>query len=154
MTSSPDAPVRAHETTAPAFAGATGFTLVELLVVLVILGLLVTFAAPPVLRHLGKAKSDTAKIQVQNLVGTLDIYKLDVGHYPDQIEGLRALVARPSGAETWNGPYLRKAESLIDPWGTPYVYRIPGEHGEFDLFTLGADKSTGGTGENQDVSNW
>src|SRR5689334_6831525 len=93
-----------------------GFTLVELLVVLVILGLLVSFAAPPVLRYLGKAKSDTAKIQIQNLVATLDLYKLDVGQYPDQAQGLGALVARPSAAEGWHGPYLRRSDSIVDPW--------------------------------------
>ncbi len=131
-----------------------GFTLVELLVVIVILGLLVTFAAPPVFRYLGKAKSDTARIQIQNLTATMDLFRLDVGRYPTQDEGLQALVVRPSAAETWNGPYVRRQDGILDPWGVPYGYRIPGEHGDFDLFTLGADKAQGGTGESKDVANW
>lgn len=131
-----------------------GFTLVELLVVLVILGLLAAFAAPPLLRNLGKAKSDTAKIQIQNLTATLDVFRLDVGRYPTQEEGLTALVARPAAVEEWNGPYVRRQDGILDPWGVPYVYRLPGEHGEFDLFTLGADKAPGGTGESKDVTNW
>ncbi|MCC7049392.1 MAG: type II secretion system major pseudopilin GspG [Alphaproteobacteria bacterium] len=131
-----------------------GFTLMELLVVLVILGLLAAVAAPPVFRSLGKAKTDIAKVQIQSLSTTIDMFRLDVGRYPSQEEGPRALMAKPSGAEGWNGPYVKKESQLVDPWGVPYVYRFPGEHGEFDLFTLGADRASGGTGENQDVANW
>jgi general secretion pathway protein G len=136
----------------PKASSAAGFTLLELLVVLAILGLLATLAGPPVLRYLGKAKADTAKVQLQNLSSTLDLFRLDVGRYPTQDEGLQALLARPPSAEGWNGPYLKKRDSIIDPWGAPYVYRVPGERGEFDLLTYGADKAPGGTGDNQDVA--
>ncbi len=131
-----------------------GFTLVELLVVLAILGLLVAVATPSVIRYLGKAKSDVARIQIQNLAASMDLYRLDVGRYPTQEEGLQALVAKPATAERWSGPYLKGASGIVDPWGAPYGYRIPGEHGEFDIFTYGADKASGGTGENQDVGSW
>ena len=131
-----------------------GFTLVELLVVLAILGLLVSIATPQVIRYLGRAKTDVAKVQIQNLAATLDLYHLDVGRYPTQEEGLQALVTQPTGADRWAGPYIKTAMALVDPWGAPYGYRIPGEHGDYDLFSLGADKALGGTGENQDVGNW
>jgi general secretion pathway protein G len=135
-------------------SGQAGFTLVELLVVLLILGMLAAFAAPPVMRHLGKAKSDVAKVQVQNLSAALDLYRLDVGRYPTQEEGLPALVRRPAAAEGWNGPYVKKEALLVDPWGTAYVFKIPGGHGEYDLLTLGSDRAEGGTGEAQDVTSW
>ncbi|HYD31125.1 MAG TPA: type II secretion system major pseudopilin GspG [Azospirillaceae bacterium] len=135
-------------------ASQAGFTLLELLVVLVILGLLAAFAAPQVTRHLARAKTDSAGLQVQNLVTTLDLYRLDVGRYPSEAEGLLALFEAPADAGRWNGPYLRKREMLADPWGRAYGYRYPGEHGEFDLFTLGADNAVGGTGEAADVVSW
>ena len=100
------------------------------------------------------AKTDAAQIQIQSLGGTLDLYRLDVGGYPSEDYGLDALIERPAGAERWDGPYLRKREMLIDPWGRPYAYRQPGEHGEFDLYTLGADNAEGGEGENRDVTSW
>jgi general secretion pathway protein G len=131
-----------------------GFTLVELLVVLAILGLIAVFAVPRITGFLGGAKHDSAKIQVDRLSGVLDLYLLDTGQYPGQQDGLEALIERPSGAETWNGPYLKKAESLIDPWGEPYIYRFPGEYGPYDLYSLGADKREGGEGENADVTSW
>ncbi len=131
-----------------------GFTLVELLVVLVILGIIAVFAAPRVINLLGGAKADAARIQVGNLSSVLDIYMLDAGRYPSEEEGLDALMERPAGVERWNGPYLQKAESLTDPWGRPYVYRFPGEHGEYDLYSLGADGQEGGEGQDADVTNW
>ena len=131
-----------------------GFTLVELLVVLVILGLLAVIAVPQVAKLLGGAERKTAAIQIDQLSGILDIYRLDVGNYPSTEDGLNALVERPAGAERWNGPYLRKAESLIDPWRNPYVYRYPGEHGEFDLYSLGNDGREGGEGDAEDITNW
>ena len=131
-----------------------GFTLIELLVVLVILGLIAAFAAPQVIKYLGRAKTEAAGIQIERLSGVLDLYRLEVGRYPSTEEGLEALVERPIDAESWNGPYLKKADALIDPWGRPYVYRQPGEHGEFDLFSLGADGSEGGEGEDQDLTSW
>jgi general secretion pathway protein G len=131
-----------------------GFTLVELLVVLAILGLLVALAAPRVMKYLGSARSDTARIQIEKLSGVLDLYRLEIGHYPTEQEGLQALVEKPAQADNWNGPYLKNRESLIDPWGQPYGYRSPGEHGEFDLYTLGADGKEGGDGADKDVTNW
>lgn len=134
--------------------GQRGFTLVELLVVLVILGLIAAFAAPQVLKYLGGAKTDSAVIQIDRLSGVLDLYRLDVGRYPTTEEGLEVLIERPADAERWNGPYIKRADSLIDPWGQPYVYRIPGEHGEYDIYSLGADGQEGGDGESQDVTSW
>jgi general secretion pathway protein G len=135
-------------------AAPAGFTLLELLVVLVILGLLASVTAPAVARYLSGAKIDAAKLQIQNLSTTLDMYRLDTGSYPNPKDGLRALVQRPASAQRWNGPYLRKPDMIKDPWGREYQYRSPGEHAEVDVFTLGADNATGGTGENQDLGSW
>ena len=131
-----------------------GFTLVELLVVLVILGLIAVFAAPQVIKYVGGAKSDAAQIQIERLSSVLDLYRLEVGSYPSEDTGLDALIEQPPDAEVWSGPYVKKAESLVDPWGRPYVYRFPGEHGDYDLFSLGADGQEGGEGENQDLTSW
>ena len=131
-----------------------GYTLVELLVVLAILGLLVALAAPRVIKYLGTAKSDTAHIQIEKLGGVLDLYRLEVGRYPTEQEGLESLVERPPQVDAWNGPYLKNRDALTDPWGKPYVYRSPGEHGDYDLYTLGADGKEGGEGEDKDVTNW
>jgi general secretion pathway protein G len=131
-----------------------GFTLVELLVVLIILGLIAAFAAPQVIKYVGGAKSDSAKIQVERLSSVLDLYRLQVGRYPSDDEGLDALMEAPADAPNWDGPYLKKADSLVDPWGRQYLYRFPGEHGEFDLYTLGADDQEGGEGENRDLTSW
>ena len=130
-----------------------GFTLLELLVVLAILGLLAAFVAPQVLKYLSRAKSDSAHIQIQNIAGTLDLFRLDVGRYPTNAEGLGALVERPAGLNSWNGPYMKDSKVPNDPWGHPYVYKIPGDHGEYDLYSLGADDQPGGSGENADVTN-
>jgi len=134
--------------------GERGYTLVELLVVLAILGLLVAIAAPRVIKYLGSAKVDTAKIQIEQLGNSLDLYHLEVGHYPTDQEGLQALVDRPQQAQAWNGPYLKNRQSLIDPWGRPYVYKSPGEHGDYDLYSLGADGREGGDGEDRDITSW
>jgi general secretion pathway protein G len=131
-----------------------GFTLIELLVVLVIIGLLAGIAAPQVIKYLGSAKTDTAKVQIERLSGILDLYRLEVGSYPSEDIGLSALVEQPADVPNWNGPYLKKSDALIDPWGNPYAYRYPGEHGEYDLYSLGADGQAGGDGENQDLSSW
>ncbi len=131
-----------------------GLTLIELLVVLLILSLIAAFAVPRVMKYLGGARSDAAAIQVERLGGILDLYRLDMGRYPGTEDGLRALVEAPVEAGRWNGPYLKKENSLIDPWGEPYEYRFPGDHGEYDLFTLGADGAEGGDGEDADVTSW
>lgn len=131
-----------------------GFTLLELLVVLVILGLVTAFAAPQVIKYMSGAKIDAAGIQIERLSGVLDLYRLEVGRYPDDSEGLEALLQQPADAERWNGPYIKKANSLLDPWGRPYLYRYPGENGEFDLYSLGADGGEGGDGEDKDVTSW
>jgi len=130
-----------------------GFTLVELLVVLVILGLIAAFAVPQVMNYLGGARSDSAKIQILRLSGILDLYRLDVGRYPTEGEGLDVLVERPDGVARWNGPYLQSADSLTDPWGRPYGYRQPGNDRAYDIFSLGADGREGGEGEDEDVAN-
>jgi general secretion pathway protein G len=133
---------------------ARGFTLVELLVVLAILGLLVGLVGPRVMSTLGGSKTQTARIQVSDLSTALDIYRLEVGRYPATDEGLQALVERPGDAKNWNGPYLKKTQVPKDPWGFDYNYRSPGEHGPFDLWSLGADNREGGEGENQDILGW
>lgn len=134
--------------------GQGGFTLVELLVVLVILGLIAAIATPQVIKYLGRANSDAARIQVERLAGILDLYRLELGDYPSEDSGLEALVERPPGVERWNGPYIKKADSLKDPWGKPYIYRYPGEHGDYDLYSLGKDGQESGEGENQDLTSW
>jgi general secretion pathway protein G len=131
-----------------------GFTLVELLVVLVILGMIVALVTPQVLKYLGRARTDTARIEIQTLGNALDLYHIDMQRYPTQSEGLQALIEMPPGAARWNGPYLKQKKLPMDPWGRPYLYRSPGEHGDYDLFTLGADNAPGGSGENQDVTSW
>jgi general secretion pathway protein G len=132
-----------------------GFTLIELLVVLAILGLLIGLVAPQVIKYLGRAKTDTARIDIQNIEAALDLFRLDLGRYPTQAEGLKALVDQPQGLVRWQGPYIKQKHEPIDPWGQPYHYQIPAQHGgDYDLYTLGADNALGGTGENQDVTNW
>lgn len=131
-----------------------GFTLIELLVVLVILGLLASLVGPRVIKHLGESKSKTAMLQIEELSSALDVYRLEVGRYPSSDEGLTALVENPGSVDQWNGPYLRKKTIRKDPWGNEYSYVAPGEHGDFDLYSLGADNSDGGEGENRDILGW
>ena len=128
-----------------------GFTLIELLVVLVILGLLAAVAGPRVVGYLGGARSDTARIQLAAFEQALDLYRLDVGRYPSTEEGLGGLMRQPGGTNGWNGPYLDGQAVPADPWGHPYVYRMPGSDGPYDLYTLGADNRPGGTGENAPI---
>lgn len=134
--------------------GQRGFTLPELLVVLVILGLIIGIAAPSVIKYVGSSRTKAAALQVERLSGILDLYRLDVGKYPTSDDGLNVLIEAPQSAKGWNGPYMKKADALKDPWGRPYQYRSPGEHGEFDLFSLGADNQQGGDGEDQDITSW
>ena len=131
-----------------------GFTLIELLVVLSIIGLLAGLVGPQVMKHLGGSKTKAAKVQIQDLAAALDMYKLDVGTYPSTSEGLAALVENPGQVKGWNGPYLRKNIIPKDPWNREYVYRFPGEHGDFDIYSLGADGTEGGEGENEDQGSW
>ncbi len=131
----------------------SGFTLMELLVVLAILGLLMALVGPNVMRQLGGAKTKTAGIQIKDLEQALEMYKLDVGRYPSSQEGLESLVRKPSNATGWNGPYL-KSDVPMDPWNREYQYKYPGEHAEVDIFTFGQDGAQGGEGEDADVGNW
>lgn len=131
-----------------------GFTLIEILIALVLLGLLATIAYPQVIKFLEK-KADIAKVQIESLKSGLDFYRLDVGRYPTQEEGLNALVVAPANQPRWNGPYLKTRQIPLDPWGRAYVYRIPSRVGQaYDLLSLGADGVEGGDGENRDLSAW
>jgi len=129
----------------------SGFTLVELLVVLAILGMLAALVGPQVLNQLGGAKSKSAAIQIRDFEQALELYKLDVGRFPSSNEGLNALVRQPSSAKGWNGPYLKKDDVPMDPWGNPYQYRVSGS--TIDISSYGADGRQGGSGEDADVSN-
>ena len=131
---------------------ALGFTLLELLVVVVIIGLLAGFVAPRYFGQVGKSELAVAKAQIDALEKALDQYRLDTGHYPPSELGLKALVDRPASEPKWAGPYLRKSVPL-DPWGKPYVYKTPGEKGDFDLVSYGKDGQPGGSGEAADISN-
>jgi general secretion pathway protein G len=132
-----------------------GFTLIEVLVVLAILGLLAGLVGPRVMNSLGGARTRTAELQIKDIEAATDMFKIDTGRYPNAAEGLNALVTRPSGLAGWNGPYLKDNAIPKDPWGNDYIYEIPSRHGgSFDLYSLGADKASGGDGENTDVHNW
>lgn len=130
-----------------------GFTLIELMVVMFILGLLAMLVAPRLMGRVGKAKQNTAQTQIQMLATALDLYHLDVGRYPTDEEGLKALYVKPENLPSWSGPYLDK-QVPKDPWGRDYLYKNPGEHGPYDLSSLGADGQAGGDGENADITNW
>lgn len=131
-----------------------GFTLIELLVVLVILGLLAGLVGPQVLRYAGSAKSDTARLQIEELGAGLDLYHLEVGRYPTSNEGLKALVEKPAGVSVWNGPYLKKKRIPSDPWNNEYHYISPGEQGVYDLYSLGSDNMEGGEDNDADIVSW
>ena len=128
-----------------------GYTLIELLVVLGIIALLVALAAPQVVRYLGDARSQTARTQMKNIESALELYYLEIGSYPSSTDGLQALVQKPPGATKWNGPYLRNAQGLNDPWGKPFIYASPGANGVFDITSLGRDGKTGGEGQDTDI---
>ena len=129
-----------------------GFTLLELLVVIVIIGLLVSYVGPRYFNQIGKSEVSAAKSQIDALEKALDQYRLDTGHYPTSEAGLNGLQTRPNNEPKWNGPYLKK-DVPLDPWGKAYVYKIPGESGDYDLLSYGKDGQPGGTGENADITN-
>jgi general secretion pathway protein G len=130
-----------------------GFTLIEILVVIIIIGLLAALVGPRLFGKVSTAKLSAAKAQIELFGTALDTFRLDVGKYPTTEEGLKALREKPSGVEGWNGPYLPK-EIPLDPWKRPYIYKSPGEHGDYDLISYGLDGTEGGEGENQDVVSW
>jgi general secretion pathway protein G len=124
------------------------------MVVLLILALLATIAAPRVTKYLRQAKTQTARIQVEALSAAVDSFHLDTGRFPSNAEGLNALVEKPADGSDWDGPYVKKRDSLIDPWGHPYLYHYPGRHGDYDVYTLGSDQREGGEGDARDIGNW
>jgi len=133
-------------------AGEQGFTLVEMLVVIAIIGLIMGLIGPRVLNYLSESKVKAAKIQMQSFASALDLFNLDAGRYPSTSEGLDALVHRSPGVAAWNGPYLKGGNVPLDPWNHPYIYRAPGEHDAFDIISLGADGAEGGSGVAADIS--
>jgi len=130
-----------------------GITLIELLVVMVIIAMFATLVGQRLFKNVAKARQVAAKSQISEFETVLDTYRLDIGRYPTNEEGLQALRTRPGNLENWDGPYLRK-DVPMDPWGHPYVYRFPGQHGDYDLMALGSDAQEGGEGEGADVANW
>ena len=131
-----------------------GFTLVEMLVVISIIALIMALVGPRVLNFLGESKVKAAKIQIESLTSALDLYALDTGRYPSSSEGLEALMQRPGSATSWGGPYLKGNVVPKDPWGRPYIYRSPGQHGAYDILSYGADGQEGGTGAAADITSW
>jgi len=128
-------------------AGEAGFTLVEMLVVITIIGLIMGLVGPRVLNYLSESKVKTARIQIESLSAALDLYYIDNGRYPDANQGLGALVERPPAATSWNGPYLKTATAPLDPWGHPYIYKTPGDHAPFEIESYGAAGPNGATSE-------
>jgi len=131
-----------------------GYTLLEVLVVLGITVLLAAVVGPRLMQYFGKAKHDTAGMQLKNIETALELYYMDVGQYPSAEAGLQALIAAPNGVIRWSGPYLQKQDGLLDPWQQAFVYVAPGQHGNYDLYSLGRDKLDGGEGEDADIRNW
>jgi general secretion pathway protein G len=130
-----------------------GFTLIELLIVVIILGVLAGLVGPRLFGRVGQSRQAAARVQIELLGAALDQFKLDVGRYPNSQEGLQALQQSPGNAQGWEGPYLKK-DIPRDPWGNPYQYKSPGDHGEYDIISLGSDGSAGGDGEAGDVTSW
>jgi general secretion pathway protein G len=134
------------------YAGQQGFTLVEMLVVITIIGLIMGLIGPRVLNYLSESKVKAAKIQLQSFGGALDLFYLDAGRFPSTAEGLTALVQRTPGVDAWNGPYLKGGSVPTDPWSHPYVYRSPGERGPYEIMSYGSDGQEGGSGIAADIS--
>lgn len=124
--------------------GEAGFTLIEMLVVLAIIGMISALVGPQVIKYLSRAKIDSARVEIQSLETALDLFRLDTGRYPTEQEGLASLVEKPANLPVWNGPYVKKKAAPVDPWGQPYVYRFPGKQGSYDLYSRGPDAN--GTG--------
>ena len=141
-----------HGTRARGRNGEAGFTLVEILVVITIIGLIMAIVGPRVLNYLGESKVKAAKIQIESFGSALDLYYLDMGSYPNSSDGLTALVQRPGNAEQWNGPYLKGGVVPNDPWGHQYVYRSPAEHAPYEIVSYGSDGQEGGAGTAADIS--
>ena len=130
-----------------------GFTLVEMLVVLTIIALILGLVGPRVLNYLGESRTKAAKLQIESFGSALDLFYLDAGRYPTSSEGLNALAQRPTGAEIWNGPYVKGGKVPSDPWGNPYQYRSPVESAPYEIVSYGSDGREGGTGTAADISN-
>ena len=118
------------------------------------MGLMIAIAAPRVIGYFEASKAKAAKIQISNIGAALDLYRLSNGAYPNEQQGLKALVEKPEAATSWDGPYLNRADGIIDPWDRPYVYKLPGQHGAYDIVSYGADGKEGGTDDDQDVGSW
>lgn len=131
-----------------------GFTLLELLIVMIIIGLLAALIGPKMIGRVGESRQTVAKQQIEGFSSALEMYKLDTTKYPTQEQGLEALVVMPQGLNNWKGPYLKKKFIPKDPWGNNYVYTYPGEHGDYDILSYGADGNSGGDGEDKDVASW
>ncbi len=137
---------------ARAVANCDGYTLLELMVVILILALIISIAAPKVIGYFGRSKTHAAEIQIANIVSSLSLYKLDVGKFPTEAQGLKALVERPADVKNWDGPYLTRRDGIIDPWGNPYIYKLSGTDGHVVVLSYGADGKPGGTGEDGDIT--
>jgi len=135
-------------------ASESGLTLLEVLVVLSIMATVTLVVGPRVLKYVGKAKVETGAVQLTNVSSALELYFLEVGQYPSSSMGLKALIEKPSGVNNWDGPYLKNANGIFDPWGREFIYRYPGDHNEFDVYSLGADNAFGGSGDDRDIKNW
>ena len=131
-----------------------GFTLLELLIVMIIIGLLAALIGPKMIGRVGESRQTVAKQQIEGFSSALEMYKLDTTKYPTQEQGLEALVIQPQGSTSWKGSYLKKKFIPKDPWGNNYVYTYPGEHGDYDIVSYGADGNSGGDGEDKDVASW
>jgi len=129
-----------------------GYTLLELMVVILILALIISIAAPKVIGYFGRSKTHAAEIQIANIVSSLSLYRLDVGKFPTEAQGLKALVEQPADVKNWEGPYLTRHDGIIDPWGNPYLYKLAGQDRQVVVMSYGADGKPGGTGEDADVT--